>query len=198
MASQVEIANRALTKLGENRIISISDNLEAARVISSMWDIVRDSELREHVWSFSVKRTQLAAMSTAPSWGYNYQYPVPADFLRLLQANDVFFVSLTNYRDMNEADYKLENGLILTDLGAPLKIRYVASVTDTADWDSAFVESFACRLAIEACERLTQNPTKRELALAQYRLSLGTAIRANAIENPNEPFPDDTWILSRI
>ena len=198
MASQVEIANRALTKLGENRIISISDNLEAARVISSMWDIVRDSELREHVWSFSVKRDQLAAMSTAPSWGYNYQYIVPADFLRLLQANDVFFVSLTNYRDMNETDYKLENGLILTDLAAPLKIRYVASITDTADWDSAFVESFACRLAIEACERLTQNPTKRELALAQYKLSLGTAIRANAIENPNEPLPDDTWILSRI
>nr|DAQ54373.1 MAG TPA: tail tubular protein [Caudoviricetes sp.] len=199
MASQVEIANRALTKIGEARILSLSDDVEAARVISSLWGVVRDSELRARNWNFSITRTTLAALASAPSWGYSYQYQLPSNCLRVLQAGEYFpGPSMSDYRNSSEAVWQIEGGRILTDLGAPLKIRYVARVEDTGVWDAAFNEVFACKLAIEVCERVTQSNTKREFAWEEYNRAISMAVRADAIENPPEPLPDDSWMLSRL
>jgi hypothetical protein len=69
MASQVDIANRALTKLGAARIISFGDDNKQARAVESMFDIVRDAELRSHIWSFSVRRTSSGCASNNPCMG---------------------------------------------------------------------------------------------------------------------------------
>lgn len=199
MASQVEIANRALTKIGELRILSLSDDVEAARVISSLWDVVRDAELRARNWNFSVSRTSLAALAAAPSWGFDYQYQLPTDCLRVLQVDEYFpGPSMSDYRNRSEAVWSIEGRKILTDLAAPLKIRYIARVEDTGSWDAAFNEVFACRLAVEICERITQSNTKRDLAWNEYNEAINFAVRADAIENPPEPLPDDSWMLSRL
>lgn len=199
MASQVEIANRALTKVGEARILSLSDDVEAARVVSSLWDIVRDAELRSRNWNFSISRTSLAALVAAPDWGFSLQYQLPSDCLRVIQVDEFYpGPSMSDYRNASEAQYQIEGGKILTDLQAPLKIRYVARIEDTGSWDAAFSEVFACRLAVEVCERLTQSNTKRDLAWKEYVEAIRAAVRADAIENPPEPLPDDTWMLSRL
>lgn len=199
MASQVEIANRALTKIGEARILSLSDDVEAARVVSSLWDIVRDAELRSRNWNFSILRASLAALVATPAWGFDYQYQLPSDCLRVIQVDEYFpGPSMSDYRNASEAAYQIEGGKILTDLAAPLKIRYVSRVEDTGSWDAAFVEVFACRLAVEVCERLTQSSTKRDLAWKEYGEAVKGSVRADAIENPPEPLPDDSWMLSRL
>jgi hypothetical protein len=144
MASQVEIANRALTKLGAARIISFDDDNKQARAINSMFGIVRDAELRAHLWSFTVKRTSLAALTTTPDWGYDYEYQLPSDYMRLLQVNDIYpGPSMEDYRNQAVAEYVVEGRKILTNLVAPLKIRYCARIEDTTQWDAAFVEAFA-------------------------------------------------------
>lgn len=199
MASQVEIANRALTKIGEQRILSLSDDVEAARSVDSLWDIVRDAELRIRKWKFSVSRDSLAALASTPSWGFEYEYQLPSDCLRVLQVNDIYpGVSMTNYRQTDEAEWHVEGRKVLTDIGAPLKIRYIARIEDTGQWDAAFTEAFACRLAVELAERLTQSNTKRQLAWDEYKQAVSMAVRADAIEGAPEPIPDDTWILSRL
>ncbi len=199
MASQVEIANRALTKIGEARILSLTDDVEAARVVSSLWDIVCDAELRSRNWNFSIVRTSLPALTAAPSWGFDYQFQLPSDCLRVIQVDEYFpGPSMSDYRNRSEALYQIEGGKILTDLEAPLKIRYVSRIEDTGSWDSAFIEVFACRLAVEICERLTQSNTKRDLAWNEYGEAIKSAVRADAVENPPEPLPDDSWMLSRL
>jgi hypothetical protein len=199
MASQVEIANRALTKIGEARITSIADDLEAARVINSMWDIVRDAELRARNWNFSITRTSLAALVTTPAFRYDYEFQLPSDCLKIIQVGEYFpGPSMSDYRNYPEAPYQIEGRKILTDYAAPLYVRYVASITDTGQWDSLFSEAFACKLASEICERLTQSNTKRELAMAEYDRAIFAAVRADALENPPQPLADDAWILSRL
>lgn len=199
MASQVSIANRALTKLGDMRITSLSDDVEAARAISSLWDLVRDNELRARTWNFSVKRTTLAALVSTPSFGYAYEYQLPSDCLRVIQVGEYYpGPSMSDYRSAQEAEWQVEGRKILTDQSAPIYIRYVASITDTGSWDAMFSEAFACKLAVELAERLTQSPTKRDLAWREYEATLRTALRADAIENPPEPLPDDSWVLSRL
>ena len=199
MTSQVDIANRALTKLGAARIISFGDDNKQARAVSSMFDIVRDAELRSHIWSFSVKRASLAALVSTPDRGYSFEYERPSDCLRLIQVNDVYNgPSMDDYRNAPTADYSLEGRKILTDFDSPLKIRYIARQTDTTHWDSLFVEALACRLAMELAEDLTQSNTKRELAQTEYVAALRSAIRASSIEQPAQDMPDNSWLLSRL
>jgi len=199
VASQVEIANRALTKVGEARILSLSDDVEAARTVDSLWDVVRDAELRIRVWRFAISRSSLAALVSTPSWGFDYEYQLPSDCLRVLQVGEYYpGVSLSDYRNADESEWKVEGRKILTNEGAPLKIRYVAQITDTGQWDAAFTEAFACRLAAEVCERLTQSNTKRQIAWDEYKQAINMAVRANAIESAPEPIPDDAWVMARL
>lgn len=199
MASDVDICNRALTKLGEARITSLTDNLEPARVLNSLFEIVRDAELRSRVWRFAISRASLAALVATPDWGFDYQYQMPSDCLRILQVGEYYpGVSLTDYRNTDEAEWRIEGRKILTNLEAPLKIRYVASISDTGQWDAAFVEAFACRLAVESAEALTQSTSKRELAWEEYKQAIKMAVRANAIESAPEPLPDSEWVVARL
>lgn len=199
MASQVQIANRALSKIGDARILALTDDSERARLISSLWDVVRDAELRARTWNFSVKRASLAALVSSPEFGFDYEYQLPTDCLRVLMVGEYYpGPSMTDYRSFPEQAWQIEGRKILTDLSAPLYIRYVAAISDTGSWDALFSETFACRLAVEVAERLTQSGQKRELAWREYEDSLRTALRADAIENPPEPLPDDSWLLSRL
>lgn len=199
MASQVEIANRALTKIGEARVLSLSDDLEAARTVNSLWDVVRDAELRARNWNFAISRTSLPALIPVPAWGFDRQFQLPADCLRVLQVGEYFpGPSLSDYRSSSEAMWQIEGRKILTDMPAPLAIRYVARIEDTGQWDALFVEAFACRLAVELCERLTQSGGKKQIAWDEYREAIRLAVRSDAIESPPEPLPDDSWMLSRL
>lgn len=199
MASTIQVANRALTKLGSNRITSFDDDVKAARSLKACFDDIRDDELRAHRWSFALKRTQLAALSTAPEFGWTYQYQLPADFLRLDQVNDEFpAVVMDNYIGAEVIDWVLEGGKLLTDFSAPLKVRYIASITDANMWDVNFREALACRLAAELAEDLTQNMQKRQLAWEEYKQAISRALRSNAIERlPIQP-PDDSWVVGRL
>lgn len=199
MASQVNIVNRALSRLGVARLTSMGDANEQARLASEIWDVTRDAELRSRRWNFAIKRASLAALVTTPTWGFDNEYQLPADFLMLLEIPDAWAAAgLTDYRNQEEVPFRIEGQKILTDLDAPLDIRYMASITDTGTWDSTFCEVMACRLAMEMCEQLTQSNTKFQLLQAAYKDAVRVAQRANAFENPPQPLPDDSWILSRL
>lgn len=198
MASRVEIANRALTKLGQARILTLTDDVKAAREINSCFDILRDAELREHAWSFSIKRAQLAALVSTPSWGFDNQFQLPTDYLKMLDINDSWRVGIQDYVTGPSDPFKIEGGLILTDMDAPLKIRYVARIEDAGLYDALFVEALACRIAVEVCEALTQSNAKKDIAWAEHAKAVAAAHTANAIEVPSEVIADDTWILSRL
>lgn len=199
MASNVEIANRALTKVGARRLISLDDNTEGGRTVNSMFTIVRDAELREHSWRFSIKRVLQPAQVSAPAFGYAFQYRIPSDCLKLLQVGQFYpGADLSDYVGADTAPYAVENGLILTDYPAPLNLRYVARIEDSSLFDSLFVEAFACRLAMELAEPLTQSGQKRQLAAEEYKLAVSAAISANSIEKPPDKIADDTWIMARL
>lgn len=193
MANDVSIANRALTKLGASRILLLTDDTEQARVMNSMFVDVRDSELRRHWWNFSIKRDSLPALADKPSWGYEKQYPLPSDYLAMIQVNDQYVRSGSKFK----AAWSIEDGKILTDYASPLKIRYVKRQTDAGSFDPLFVEVLACKLALEAAEPLTQSASKKQAAFDEYKFALMEALRQDAIENPPDEMPWGTWLESR-
>ncbi len=199
MASVIQIANRALTKLGAARIISLGDDNKQSRAVLSCFDDLRDDELRSHRWSFAMRRTSLAADSEAPAFGFTYAYTLPADFLRLDMVNDEFpAVVMDNYIGVETNDYTIEGNKILANMAAPLKLRYIARIEDPNQMDVNFREALSCRIAAELAEDLTQSNQKRELAWNEYKQAVSRAVRTNAIEKPPMMQGDNQWIMSRL
>ena len=200
MTSQVAIVNRALTKLGAARITALTDNTKEAREMSATFDIVRDDELRESRWSFAIKRAQLAADVTSPAFGYSHRFAVPSDFLRALMVGEFLpGYDASDYRTGPDSqEWAIEGRYILADDDGPLNLRYLSSIPDTSLWDASFVEAFACRLAAETCEAITQSSTKRQLAWQEYEQAMRAARKAGAIELPPVQIPDNSWVLGRL
>ena len=191
MSSKVEICNLALTKLGAARITSLDDDSKQARALSSIFDPTRDAELALHPWSFAITRVSLPASSTAPAFGWDRAFPLPADCLHIVQVGDSFSFYDS---DTAGAGFDVEGGAVLTDAVSPLLVRYVYRVTNSGLFPPLFVQALACRLALELAEELTQNVSKREAAAVAYRDTIREAKRANVIERPPQMVPDLSWV----
>lgn len=194
MSSEVQIYNRALVKLGAQRVLSPDDDTPEGRVLKSMYDQVRDAELRRYRWKFAIKRAELLALVEKPLWGYAFQYPLPEDYLGLIQVGEYYVRAL---RQQN-ARWSVENNRIHTDMQAPLRIRYTARIEDSGIYDPLFVEVLACKLALEACETLTQSSGKKQDAANEYKFAVSEAIRMDSIENPPDELSEGTWLASRL
>lgn len=191
MASKVSIANRALVKLGDEPILLLEDDSKRARTIKSMFDEVRRAEIRRHRWKFAIKREELVALAEAPKFGYRYQFPLPNDYLGLVQVGEFYL------RSRMQAPWSVEGGRILTNMPAPLRIRYQCDVDNPGLFDPLFVEVLACKLAMEACEAINQSSTKYQSCAEAYQFAVSEATRQDAIENPPDELPQGSWLDSR-
>ncbi len=189
MASQTDICNQALTKIGAERIVAITDDTKSARALNAIWDLKRDAELAAHPWTFSIGRAQLPASATAPDFGWSYAYPLPSDYLAMVEVGENYDFYIGDPNPL----FAFEGGSILTDQTSPLNIRYIKRITNCGLYPALFAEALACRLAAELCEAMTQSGPKRELAWNEYKRAIREARRMNAIEQPPRYIPPGSW-----
>jgi hypothetical protein len=189
MASEVEICNRALQKLGAKRITSLAQDSVTARACNVAYEVVRDRLLRRHFWNFAIKRAELAADSSAPDWGKANVFQLPSDFIKLAPL----------YPEDNRAnlDWTIEGQQILTDDDAPIQIRYVSRVEDPNQMDPIFREVLATELAFELCEEITQSTSKKEGLRQDLKEIYADARKANAFESVSADPPDDSYLTCR-
>lgn len=199
MASEVEIANVALTLLGENRITSLDDDVKNAREVKAIFDINRDALLAGYAWSFALFRQLLNALADVPAFEFSTMYQIPTGCLRVVQVGQYFpGIDLTDYRGAATEDYIFEGGKILTNLGAPLKFRGVTRVTNPGLFSPNFVKAFAAYLAFDLAEPLTGSDSKKATARDSLMREINLAVRANAIELPPKKLADDEWVMARL
>lgn len=198
MATKIVIINRALTKLGSDRLMSETDNNAASRAIEAVYDGVLDNLLRVYRWSFAIRRARLAALAEKPEYGYQLQYQLPSDCLRLDAVIDSVREEWHWLNILPVPRYQVEGRKLLTDMESPLLLRYGAKVTDPSQYDSAFTEAFACALAVEICETITQSSTKKQAAMQDYELAIRQARQASAIERPPIQQQETSWYTARL
>lgn len=199
MAAPVDIANNALARLGQAAIVSMSDTTPAAQACARQYDLSRLAELEVSSWVFATKRGSLPALASAPAFGFAYAYQFPSEAIRMIQIGE-FWVgsSTTDYRGADESPFAIEGRQILTNLGAPLAVKYVSNVTDSSQFSPLFVQAVGCRLAMDLCQKLTGSGSLKESIRADYKQILAAALRSDAIQKPPVQPPDNSWINSRL
>ena len=136
MASVVDICNGSLNQLGASTILTLTEDSKNARLCNARYTQVRDSLFRSHLWNCLTKRVELAKDTEVPSWGFSYQFTLPADCLRV--------VTILNY----DYDYKVEGRKILANHGT-LKIQYISRVEDPNQYDELLRETISAALSAD-------------------------------------------------
>lgn len=191
MASNVQIANQALRRLGANPILSFTDPTAEGALVNDTYKEIRDDLLREHPWNFAMRRASLAASATAPTWGFERAFPVPTDYLRLMEVNE----SSTESVQVEHIDGV--GTVFVTDLDAPLQIRYVARLEDPTLYDPKFRKALALRCAMEWAEPLTATSSVFDKVAQEYSLALQDAERADGQEGTPLQLRPETWTNAR-
>jgi hypothetical protein len=161
MASNVDIANIALSLLGHEEIASLTADLPRARLVNRFFGPSRDAVLREHPWNCAVTRVTLAQLADAPTHGWAYNFQLPADCLRVLGFND-------DEEAGEESDrHKVEGRTIVSD-HSTCNIRYVKQMTDPTQMDPMLYTAIAFRLAADMAYAITRDKSVADAMWTLY------------------------------
>lgn len=206
MTTSVDIANRALSMLGEKRITALTDDNKQGRAMNARYALLRDAELVAYPWRFAIKRVKLYSSGTAPEWGYSSLYALPNDCLRTIKVGGDGVNAQTigvmhegsGYTSGQRAAYEIIEGELHTNLSSPVDFEYIAQITDVTKFNTLFIEVLAARLAADAAEELTQSDGKKKYAIAIYDETLSTARRTDAMRRPPREHSTGRWHRSRM
>lgn len=188
MASETDVINAALDKLGVERIGTHPDfNTPAGRLANQTYAKLRDRLLRSHPWNFALKRLSIIATSTAPVWEYDNAFNLPSDWLRTMEVENA-----------TQSDWQIEGKQIVTDLSSPIKILYIARITDPTLWDALFYDALAAFLAKEWALKLTQQAEVELEKKKEAKEVLREARTADGQEGMPKKMESSEWHDSRF
>lgn len=178
--SAVTICNTALGMLGAQSITSLDESSDRARLCKTFYESSRQALLRMHPWSCATKRVEIAPLATAPVFGWGYAFPLPADFVRVL--------------DCNETDYRLEDRHVLSNSGV-LHLVYVYDNQNESTWDSLLTEAMSIMLASKLAKPLTGSSAESDSQGEALRVLLKQARAINGQEVPSRQVGQDFELL---
>lgn len=183
--SEVAICNSALRKLGAEPIQSLTDDSTRARLCNGSYPFKRKELLRGHPWKFAKKRVQLSSLASDPLFGYDHQFQLPSDCLRVLEVNLPL-----------QAEWTTEQDKLLANTD-PIQILYAADVSDTQKFDDVFVEALSWAIAADIAYTITQSTSQVELAEAKLEQVLNQARSFNAQEGSAPRVQAEAWLRRR-
>lgn len=200
MPSQVDIANRALIRIGADPINSLTQNSSAANVMNALWDLNRQELLRMNDWKFAMKQAQLAQVTAVPTFEFNYAYALPSDCLRVW---DYYLMgSVLDFQDqvssLSDGGGWMVLGELLLSNSSTAQIYYISDVIDPNQFDSIFSSALALKLAMDAEYRIVNNSTLHDQLAQEFELCLQRAKSADSQEQPPRTFDSGSDLNSRI
>ncbi len=190
----INIINRALIKLGEP-LISSTDQGPNGRLLSLIYEDMRDFVLADHPWRFSIKRAVLAPDEEKPLSGFAYSYTLPSDCLTLYRFGEYY--KRPNYSAniiRSDERYSIEGNKILCNQTSKLYLTYVSRVTDPSRFSPWFKEALATKIAAEIAMRAKQAPQLLQLFNNDFAMYLERAEMNDELMNDAETIPDNSWV----
>jgi hypothetical protein len=201
MASEVDISNLALARLGDVASVASINPPEGsaqAEHCARFYPIARDSMLELHDWKFSTRRATLAQLS-ATSWDWAYAYSLPNNLIRILAV-----LPAEASADDQGVDYDTENdasgnAMILTDL-PEATVRYSVRVTDTTKFPPLFVDALAWLLASHLAGPVIKGDAgtaEAKRCMTMFQAMVQQAVYSDSNQRQHKPEHTPGWIEDR-
>jgi len=196
MATKLSLFSDALLLCGERALSSLSDNVEARRLLDQVYNNGGvDYCLAQGFWPHAMRTQQLDYdPATSPSFGYAYAHSKPSDWVVTAAISD------DEYLRTPLVDYSFENGWWYTDV-TPIYIRYVSNDAsygyDLGNWDQTFKEFVAAYFASKIVLKVTDSPEKTELVLSMWKRMESEAKSKARMSNATVFPPAGAWVRSR-
>lgn len=189
MATKLEIANRALVKLGERTIDDLDSGLDVANSVKMAIDPARKLVLQLHPWNEVHTRVAVVATESDPKYGsYRYSAPVPSDCLRLYGVQDA---------EEMDVDYRREGNVILSGEEMAF-VSYNRDEEDFTLFSETLADVIASHLARVIAYAITGKDSNVERLRAEFESSYQIAAEVNdreaSILDPN-PIISEAVIL---
>lgn len=179
--TKTAIVNMTLGELGAALITNIeTDTSKTSGIVRLFWDFALDWALALHPWNFAVTRVANVAETTAPAWKYQHAYPFPTNCLRVMglgQGGTELDVPWEV-----ELDNTSEQRVIVTDLDAPVDIKFIKRVLNTELYSPTFCVALSKTLKIFLARPLTGKPEIKVEAENELRMFLQAAQTTDGLE----------------
>lgn len=185
MSSIVDICNRALIRAGaKGKISTLTEDTPNATLCNILYDPIRKSLLRKHYWNFALEQVELAQLSDAPTFEFDYAYQLPSNCLRVIKLYDY------------SGPWKIIGDKVYTNDTQALLV-YLKDFTDTSKFDSLFEECLMLKIAYEICLKLNENDRRAGELKQEFEKSYREAKQVDGMEDYPDQWSDGTWLDSR-
>lgn len=176
MSSKIQIINLALRRLGEQPINAIDEGSEPANIVSDIYDILLENELRSYAFRWAVTTAELAVIEAEEPPDFGYAFALPADYIKMLR-----IVSPITGTTLTETEWEVREGKLYSDYDE-LTIKYIFLEEDTSKWDAHFVNAFGYKLAEEVGLALTGRDDIVASMEAKYMMHISKARQSSGSE----------------
>lgn len=201
MASEIDIVNLALSRLGDIASVSSIDPPEGsaqADHAARFYPIARDGLLELADWKFAIRRVDLAVLDTDVH-GWAYSYAKPANCIKLIG-----ILAPDAGQDEASEPYETETDtsgteIILSDTYQAVA-RYTVRVTDTGKFPPLFVEALSWLLASHLAGPVLKGSEGEKAAQTCYARAVfiaGQASKHDANQRKVRPTHTPAWISGR-
>lgn len=166
MANKLEIWNRALAKLGERRVTSLTEDSPNRRKLEAVYNEDKRAVLSMHAWKFALKQANLATNVAAPIEGFKYSYELPNDFIRITALNDKYPEA------RNTPFFTIRGDRLHTDEEVAI-IEYVHDVPEEGIMPPLFVEALSTYIAVTLSYSIQKSNSV--LLSERFEMDLGRA-----------------------
>jgi hypothetical protein len=187
------LCNLALSKIGNERVQLADFDTDTGK-IKDQCDLHYEPTLHElvrmHSWGCTKERVQLVDSGNTPTFGWEYEFDLPADCLRPLflvpteEATSVFKPNI---------DWTVEGRTVLANQ-EDVWLLYIKEPAP-ADMDSLFASAFYTLLASKLAVPIAGDQQLYQTILNEFMsVVMPEARRVNAFEGKESPVIDSDWL----
>lgn len=191
MATKLSLWNDALRAIGELRLASLTEDVEARYVLDDAWTGTVEFLFTEGLWNFATETVKITSdLGQPPIPGWSYTFDKPVGWLRTIA------VSTTSlFRE--EAVYRDEGNRIYANVDT-LYIRFLSNNKSADDqitnWPPSFCNAVSAYLAMLCAERLSGSEAKADKLATEYEKALASAKNKDAMDQATLYIRPGNWI----
>lgn len=190
MSSVVFICNLALSNIGKDNIVALTEASAEARACNQFYEHTRDLLLQAYPWRFAGKTAALADLTNDKPGRWAHAYQRPIDCLKVRWVRPQYSEDDPQPKTVKEetaTPYDIDGQTIYTDL-SPAFLRYTQRLTDPTKYTATFIDALSWQLAVRLAMPLTRDPKVRADAwqVATRMQGSAEALDANEVRETSD------------